>query len=353
MKTGLFYLFETLGEIPVHKAYQLAVDEAVYAEQLGFAAICPAEHHFAEHYGIMPETELYLSWVAARTKKILLWPMVMVAPLADPIRLAERVAMLDQFTEGRMVCSVGSGYRAYEFEGWGLDIKQNWVRMREAIEICAQAWTQEKVSYEGQHFKVRDVHICPQPFTKPHPPIYMTTTRDDQITWCAERGFGIVPGAGFTPFEISHAFDLHRDVAKKAKKQVPETRPFFKWIYVDDDEKRAREAAENYFMKTIMAFAYGGQHLWDTIAKKIQKTWPQDKPWDRESAAMDLSFEKMTEVTSTPLAYGDPKRVIDMLRPCAGAGANMFIGGFAMGVMPTEQVRRSMKLFAEKVMPHL
>ncbi|MBI2059796.1 MAG: LLM class flavin-dependent oxidoreductase [Nitrospirae bacterium] len=353
IRSGLFYLFETLGQISVNKAYRLAVDEAVYGEQLGFDAICPAEHHFGEHYGIMPQVELYLSWVAARTQKILLWPMVIVAPLADPIRLAENVAMLDQYSEGRMVFSVGSGYRGYEFTGWGRDIKNNAKMMREAIDVCVQAWTQEKVDFEGEFFKIHDLHICPQTFQKPHPPVYVTTTRDEQIVWAAERGYGIVPGAGFTPYEISHCYDIHADVAKKAGRNGSlTTKPFFKWIYVDEDDKRAKAVAQDYFIKTVMAFAHGGDYLFKTISKKIQDTWPSDKPLDQYGME-DMDFDKMTDISRTPLAYGDPKRVIDMLKPCVETGVNFFIGGFNMGVMPSEQVKRSMKLYAEKVMPYL
>lgn len=352
LQTGLFYLFETLGQIAVSKAYQQAVDEAVYGEELGFAAVSPAEHHFAEHYGIMPQVEIFLSWVAAKTKKILLWPMVNVAPLADPIRLAENVAMLDQYTEGRVVFSVGSGYRSYEFSGWGFDIKNNANMMREAVDICVEAWTQETVNYEGKFFKVKDLHICPQTFQKPYPPIYVTTTRDEQVVWAAERGHGVVPGAGFTPYELSHVYNLHDEVAKKNGKPQMTRKPFFKWIYVDENDKRAKEVAQNYFIKTVMAFAHGGEHLFKSISKKIQDTWPADKPLDQYDLN-DLSFEKMTDISRTPLAYGDPERVKDMLRPCLETGVNFFIGGFNMGVMPPEQVKNSMRLYAEKVMPHL
>lgn len=352
LKSGLFYLFETLDEIAVSDAYRQAVDEAVFGEKLGFSAICPAEHHFADHYGIMPQVELYLSWVAAKTEKILLWPMVLVAPLADPIRLAERVAMLDQYTRGRMVFSVGSGYRGYEFTPWRLDIKDNWKRMRESIDVCVQAWTKDKVNYRGEHFQLDDVHLCPRPFQKPHPPVYLTTTRDDQIAWAAERGYGIIPGAGFTAYELNHAYQVHREAARKANRPEMTLKPFFKWIYVDDNEKRAREAAEHYFLRTVMAFAHGGEHLFKVIAKKIRETWPSDKPVEQYDLS-DLNFDRMTDITRTPLAYGDPERVVDMLRPCIETGANFFIGGFNMGVMPTEQVQRSMRLFAEKVMPFL
>ena len=61
MQAGLFYLFETLGQITPSEFYHQALEEAVYGEELGFSAVCPAEHHFSAHYGIMPRVELFLS----------------------------------------------------------------------------------------------------------------------------------------------------------------------------------------------------------------------------------------------------------------------------------------------------
>src|SRR5207249_8666732 len=105
--------------------YRQAREESGYREELGFTATCPAEHHFSEHYGIMPRVELFLAWVASRTRRIKLWPMVIVAPLRNPIQLAEDLALIDNFSEGRVVASVGSGYRSYEFKPFAQEIGEN------------------------------------------------------------------------------------------------------------------------------------------------------------------------------------------------------------------------------------
>ncbi len=352
MKIGLFYLFETLGEKSPGQAYKEAVEEAVYGEKLGFDAICPAEHHFAEHYGIMPDVIDFLGWVAPKTKKIKLWPLVIVAPLNEPIRLAERIAMLDQFSDGRVIFSVGSGYRAYEFTPFGFDIRNNWKMMREIIEFCVRAWKNGKISFEGEFIKVKDTEIQPKPIQKPHPPVYITTARDDQVKWAAERGFYIIPAAGFSPYELSHVYNLYDKTAQEMGFPKMENKIFFKWIYVDRSDKRAREFAEKVFMKTIMAFMYGGEHLYKHLLTKLKESWPPER--ENEFKEGDITFENLTgNPYYTPLAWGDPKRVIDTLSICKNAGANFFIGGFNMGAMPTEYVKRSMKLFAEKVLPAL
>lgn len=353
MKAGLFYLFETLGVKSPAQAYREAVEEAVYGEDLGFDAVCPAEHHFSAHYGIMPDVLDFLSWVSARTKKIKLWPMVVVSPLNETIRLAERVAMLDQFSEGRVVFSVGSGYRAYEFEPFGISIKDNWKIMREQIEFCVKCWTDGKVDYEGQFVKIKGVEIQPKPFQKPHPPVFITTARDDQIIWAAEHNFYVIPAAGFSPYELSHVFELYDRIAQENGFEKAKHRIFFKWIYVDKDDKRARELAENFFMKTVVAFFYGGEHLYKHLAKKIVETWPVEKRYEIKENE-PITFETLCgNPNYTPLAWGDPKRVIDTLSVCKEVGANFFIGGFNMGAMDTADVKNSMKLFMEKVIPYL
>ena len=278
--------------------------------------------------------------------------MVMVAPIHEPLRLAERVAMLDQFSQGRMVFSVGTGYRKYEFDGLGVDINDSTERLRECMDICMQAFGDGKVNHQGKHFQVNDVEVYPKPYQSPRPPVYLTTARDDSVRWAASQGYGVLPAAGFSPFELKHTYDIHDQVSREHGHGILETRPFFKWIYVDEDEDRAREVAQNYFMKTVMAFAYGEQHLLSALSKKIRQTWPADKDL-ADYNPMDLSFDKMTVPSHTPLAYGSPERVLDMLGPCVDAGANFFIGGFNMGVMPPEMVKNSMQLFAEKVMPKL
>ncbi|HIA00582.1 MAG TPA: LLM class flavin-dependent oxidoreductase, partial [Myxococcales bacterium] len=247
IKAGMFQLFETLGQIDIGQAYRQCVDEAVFGEEIGFDAVCPAEHHFGANYGIMPQTEMFLSWVAARTSRIRLWPMVMVAPIHEPLRLAERVAMLDQFSQGRMVFSVGTGYRKYEFDGLGVDINDSTDRLRECMDICMQAFGDGKVNHQGKHFQVNDVEVFPKPYQSPRPPVYLTTARDDSVRWAASQGYGVLPAAGFSPFELKHTYDIHDQVSREHGHGILETRPFFKWIYVDEDENRAREVAQNYF----------------------------------------------------------------------------------------------------------
>ena len=79
--------------------------------------------------------------------------------------------------------------------------------------------------------------------------------------------------------------------------------------------------------------------------------WLSERVKDVISAG--VSYDQMCESGWLPFVCGDPQHVTEQLAECGAAGANFFIGGFKCGPMPQEKVRRSMKLFAEKVLPNL
>ena len=360
MKSGLFYLFDTLGEMEPSQFYREALEETQYGEELGFYATCPAEHHFSEHYGIMPRVEHFLSYVAGGTHKIKLWPMVIVAPLGHPVRLAEDCALIDQMSGGRLVFSVGSGYRKYEFKTLEQPIEQNADRLREITDLTVRLWTEDEVSHQGEYYNCNKVTLQPKPFQKPHPPVYVTTTREDQIKWAAERGYGIVPAAGFNASTLKHDYERHARFALAAGHAPMEIRPFFKWIYVHEDHETAVQEGTQYILRTLMAFAQGGGRLFSMLIGKSNDTWNEDveKPeWLNkrigEVMAAGVTYEDMVESGWTPFVCGDPEHVAKVLQPFVDAGGNFFMGGFKCGPMPTEKVRESMRLFQEEVVPRL
>ncbi len=358
--SGLFYLFDTLGEMTPAEFYKQALQETVLGEELGFWATCPAEHHFSEHYGIMPRVEHFLSYVAGSTQRMKLWPMVIVAPLGQATRLAEDCALIDQFSEGRLVFSVGSGYRKYEFTPFGQQIGENQDRLRELVDLTVRQWTEDHVTHEGEYYSCSDVSLQPKPFQQPHPPVYLTTTREDGVKWAAERGYGIVPAAGFNPGTLKHDYERYARFAAAAGQPDMAIKPFFKWIYVDSDHERAVEEGTNYILKTLMAFAQGGGRLFSNLIGKSLSTWGGDveKPeWlsnrVSEVIASGVSYPEMVASGWTPFVCGDPEHVAEVLQQSVDVGANFFIGGFKCGPMPQEKVLRSMRLYMEEVVPRI
>ena len=87
------------------------VEQAVLAEEVGFDRIWAVEHHCLKWYAHMSAPEIFLSWVAAKTSRIRIGHGVVCMPFNynHPIRVAERAAMLDVLSNGRLDLGAGRG----------------------------------------------------------------------------------------------------------------------------------------------------------------------------------------------------------------------------------------------------
>lgn len=355
LKTGNFLLFEGLGKRRAHQIYKDAVEDTLRSEELGFAGVHPAEHHFTADYGIMPRTQIFLSFLGGKCRLPRLCPMVIVAPLDHPLRVAEDVALLDNLLEGRIVCSLGSGYRPSEFRGLGFDVKESTARVREIAEITLKAWTEERFSYKGAYYDVPEVGVHPKPFTKPHPPVWITTGTDTTIKWAAEHGVTVLDASALGPAHVKRTVDLYMSAAKRPQSEIEF--PFMKWIYVDETDQKALETGVPAFMATLNAFYNDGLDLWKRLAQKMARTNPESflkRGLDPDN--LDLSQfpqEGYYQGTSGSFVAGSPETVREKLKVMRDAGGTYFIGGFSMAGLSREQIRKSMTLYAKRVMPLL
>lgn len=89
------------------------------AEELGFDSLWTSEHHGVSD-GYLPSQLVLLSAVAAVTARMRLGTGVLVAPVHEPLRLAEDAAVLDQLSRGRLTLGLGLGWRAEEYRMFGV-----------------------------------------------------------------------------------------------------------------------------------------------------------------------------------------------------------------------------------------
>jgi alkanesulfonate monooxygenase SsuD/methylene tetrahydromethanopterin reductase-like flavin-dependent oxidoreductase (luciferase family) len=141
--------------------YAAALDMAQWADEHGFAVIIISEHHGSPD-GYNPSALMLSAAVAARTRHVGISVSVVPAPLYDPLKLAEDIAVLDHVAGGRASVVLGTGYVPAEFEMFGKGKRLRGRLLDRAIETCFQAWTGEPFAYEG-----RTVTVTPQPATDP------------------------------------------------------------------------------------------------------------------------------------------------------------------------------------------
>src|SRR5262249_55109074 len=146
--------------------------QVVRADELGFDFAWVAEHHFSNEYGIMPDVFVYAGYLAALTKRIKIGTAVVTLPLANPLRVAENSAFIDILSNGRFQLGLGSGYRKYEFDGFGVDFEGRRDIQEEALPVLMDLFFNKRITHQGKNFKLQvdgAYELFPQSHQQPHP----------------------------------------------------------------------------------------------------------------------------------------------------------------------------------------
>ena len=121
---------------PARELYAAALDQVQWADALGFDSVGLGEHHGSPD-GYNPSPLVLASAMGARTKRIRFRTSVVLAPLYDPIKLAEDAAVTQLATNGRLLLGIGGGYRPSEFETFGRKLEDRWRVVGETIAAAA------------------------------------------------------------------------------------------------------------------------------------------------------------------------------------------------------------------------
>lgn len=141
--------------------YSAALNQVGWADELGFDFVGLGEHHAAAD-GYNPSPLILASAMAARTKHIRLRTSVLLAPLYDPIKLAEDAAVTQIVSDGRLVLGIGAGYRPAEFAMFARNLADRWKTLGDVCTLLRLAWTGEPFEWQG-----RPCHVTPAPDPPP------------------------------------------------------------------------------------------------------------------------------------------------------------------------------------------
>ncbi|MEU0422136.1 LLM class flavin-dependent oxidoreductase [Streptomyces canus] len=298
--------------------YRAAVDMAAYADEHGITTVQTEEHHGVDN-NWLPSPFAFAGAVFGATRRIAVTVSAVIGPLHDPLRLAEEIAVLDLLSGGRLVTVAGIGYRPEEYALFDVEWRRRGRLQDELLETLLKAWTGEEFEYRG-----RTVRITPRPFTDPHPLLLVGGSSKAAARRAARLGLPFFPSA--------HLPDLEAYYKERLVEYGTEG-----WTMMPTAETPLLHIAEN----PDGAWARHGEHFLHEA-----RTYASWQSGDIRSAVRSAaaSVEELR-------AEG----VYRILTPdeCVEQGLDNLVLHPLAGGMPVEEGWRSLRLFAERVLPAL
>lgn len=152
---------------------------AVEAERSNFDSFWVMDHfHQIANVGAANEP-MFEGWttlgaIAGLTSKIRLGTMVTGIVYRYPSILAKIGATLDILSKGRLYMGIGAAWNAEESEAYGIHFpstSERFRRLEEAVQIIRKMWTEDRASFKGEFYEIKNAYCNPKPIQKPYPPI--------------------------------------------------------------------------------------------------------------------------------------------------------------------------------------
>jgi alkanesulfonate monooxygenase SsuD/methylene tetrahydromethanopterin reductase-like flavin-dependent oxidoreductase (luciferase family) len=346
MKFGYFTLSDNHYSNNSRTANDLVmdiIDEALYAEQLGYNSAWLGEHHF-NSLGVLSCPDLALAYIAARTKHIRLAPAVTVLPIHHPIRVAEQWATLDLLSGGRVDFATGRGYDRGEYLPFKAPFDDNAAAFAEGLDVLQRLWSSDQpISHHGKYYDFANIAITPQPVQRPIP-IGIASFSRPTIELAGRYGFGLVIAAfaaTITLGGVAQAVGYYQEACARNGKRPGRMVSSYFIHYADtaEEERAARERQLRYSRECGGAVSPGSRET----APKTYEYYHDFKDKMRNAAPDKLD--------SRAVLLGKSPQIIDTLKTMETLGFDEIILYFNVGLKPHAQVKDEMARFMEEVAP--
>ncbi len=257
---------------------------------------------------------------------------IYMSTFAHPVQLAEDIATLDVFCRGRLRLGVGLGWMPYELEAFGIPRRERVTRFEEGIEFYRRLLTEDVVDFEGKHFQARDARMIARAIQKPMPPLWIGASADPAVLRAARMGDSWIMSAHIAIDELERQVVLYRDELNRLNKPFPDERPIVRIIYVAPDRETALKEAEPAIAKWYRERGTWGWFLTQGSAGAIADDVMRSGRW----------------------IIGDPDDCVEQISQFRDRlGVNHMVFAMPRSDGGQDKQRRSMRLLAERVLPHL
>lgn len=310
--------------------YDKIKQETLECEKLGYYSAWVYDHFFPSYTYTEPLFECWtiLSALASVTHKIRLGSLVLSNSYRIPSVLAKMSATLDVISKGRLEFGFGAGWKKDEYLAYGIAFPKTSVRiaqMKEAVTIIKKMWTEEKPTFHGEYYHIKEAFCNPKPFQKPHPPIWIGGSGERLLLRAvAEQanGWNMYSRDVGGLEECKHKLEVLRKHCIEVKRDYNKIeKSWFGDLVIAKDKKQVK----------------------DKLEKLISASWvyvlDKDGNW--------ITKRIPTEEYVRQNIVGTPEECINKIQEYSELGFNYFIFG---QISFREEER---KIFAEEVMPTL
>lgn len=344
LEFGIFDTFSATGLGSYAELCRDHIEDARVAERTGHRYFFFIEHQNAG-FSCVSSPMVYLMALAAATETIRIGAMVFQMPLNHPVRLAQDTAMIDQLSRGRLEFAVGYGTRVGEFAPWGIDFAQRREMGIEAMEIVRKAWSEKRFSHEGKYWQFDNALPQPQPFQKPHPPIWMGGHSEASFDYAAEQGFGLAQNLDVEKL-ITGKFAYFREAWTRHGRSGRPRTLLVRHIHVGETDEQARAEAEPFMLEGLIGL--------DGVRRAKSLRPEEANPQMLEIARVYIKTSESFEFwMDEGLAFiGSPETVARQIADQQHRiGYDVLLAQHNIGTMPHGLAQRSLRLFGERVIP--
>lgn len=319
----------------------------VLADELGFHALWPVEHHFSD-YSFCPDNLVFLANMAARTSRILLGTGAVILPWNDPLRVAEKIALLDELAGGRVLFGMGRGLARREYGGFGISMDESRDRFDESARMILGALDTGFIEGDGPYFPQPRTPLRPAPSRSFDGRVYCVAMSPDSVLAAADLGARMVAFSQRPWKDQAVAINTYKE--RFAEVQGREAGPpvICDFVYCHDDARRAEEYAHKYiagYLASVMEhYELESDHL------------KQAKGYESYGTAVDMlkavGLEQLCAMYLDVNVWGTPEQIVERLRVRREVlGDHDLTCCFRFAGLPYEEAEASMRLFAREVLP--
>lgn len=321
---------------------------AELAEPLGYSSIWCVEHHFDREYSMCPDNFLALTWLAARTQKIGITLAAVILPWNDPLRVAEKISMLDILSAGRL--RVGFGLSKSEYAQFGIDMGEARGRWAEAMDIVLRALDTGIAEGEGRYYHRPRATVVPRSGRSFRDRLVEIAMSPESVEVAAELGAAMATFVQFPIEKHKPLLDRYREAFQEQHDREGPPPTLTELICCHEDSEEARrlshEHTGRYFTQLMRHYELAGDHFATTsgyesyalVADRIR----------------DAGLEESAKAYAEANTYGTPAEIVEKIAVRRDAIGDYHLNTvFSFGGIPFDTAEQGMRLFGEQVIPEV